>query len=92
MTTIGIVVIIEAGIGLERDHSQESARTNRDRIRCYNCREYDHFVRVCPTSREGRDLDQLQQMLQFGRRRKTHLLNSTQSNPIENSRTSPLNL
>ena len=21
---------------------------NRDRIRCYNCREYDHFTNECP--------------------------------------------
>ena len=36
---------------------------NRDRIRCYACREYDHFVRDCPNSREERDLEQLQHML-----------------------------
>ena len=36
---------------------------NRDRIRCYKCREYDHFVKDCPTSREERELEQLQQML-----------------------------
>ena len=23
--------------------------TNRDRIRCFKCREYDHFVNECPT-------------------------------------------
>ena len=27
---------------------------NRDRIRCYNCREYDHFVIDCPNSRGER--------------------------------------
>ena len=32
-------------------------------MRCYNCREYDHFVRDCPTSREEGDLEQLQHML-----------------------------
>ena len=26
------------------------ASTNRDRIKCYNCREYDHFASDCPTS------------------------------------------
>ena len=36
---------------------------NRDRIRCYKCREYDHFAKDCPTSREERELEQLQQML-----------------------------
>ena len=39
------------------------ASTNRDRIRCYTCREYDHFVRDCPNSGEERDLEQLQNML-----------------------------
>ena len=110
MIIIEVVAIIEAGIGLERDHSQETivnrtrstsisrsrsgprAITNRDRIRCYNCREYDHFVKDCPTSREERNIDQLQQMLNLEEEEKTHLLNSAQSNPIENSRTSPLNL
>ena len=46
-----------------RLRSGSRASTNRDRIRCYNCREYDHFARDCPTSREERDLEQLQQML-----------------------------
>ena len=27
------------------------------------CREYDHFARNCPNSREERDLEQLQHML-----------------------------
>ena len=36
---------------------------NRDRIRCYECREYDHFARDCPNSREERDLGHLQLML-----------------------------
>ena len=36
-------------------------------------------------------MDQLQQMLNLEEEEQTHLLNSTQSNPIENSRTSPLN-
>ena len=43
-----------------RSRSGSRASTNRDRIRCYNCREYDHFVRDCPNSREERDLEQLQ--------------------------------
>ena len=31
-----------------KSKSGPQASTNRDRIRCYNCREYDHFVRDCP--------------------------------------------
>ena len=37
--------------------SVSRASTNRDSIRCYNCREYDHFARDCPSSREERDLE-----------------------------------
>ena len=40
-----------------RSRSESQASTNRDRIRCYNCREYDHFVRDCSNSREERDLE-----------------------------------
>ena len=40
-----------------RSRSGSTASTNRDRIRCYNCREYDHFTGDCPTSREERDLE-----------------------------------
>ena len=45
-----------------RSISGSRASTNRDRIRCYKCREYDHFAKDCPTSREERELEQLQQM------------------------------
>ena len=41
----------------DRSRSGSRANTNRDRIRCYACREYDHFVRNCPNSREERDLE-----------------------------------
>ena len=46
-----------------RLRSGSRANTNRDRIRCYKCREYDHFANDCPNSREERDLEQLQPML-----------------------------
>ena len=47
----------------DRSRSGSRASTKRVRIRCYTCREYDHFVRDCPNSREERDLQQLQHML-----------------------------
>ena len=43
-----------------RSRSGSTASTNRDRIRCYKCREYDDFTKDCPTSREERELEQLQ--------------------------------
>ena len=33
-----------------RNRSTSSVTTNRDRIRCYKCREYDHFANECPNS------------------------------------------
>ena len=47
----------------DRSRSGSRASTNSDRIRCYLCREYDHFARDCPSSREERNLEQLQHML-----------------------------
>ena len=47
----------------DRSSSGSRTSTNRDRIRCYVCREYDYFARDCPNSREERDLEQLQHML-----------------------------
>ena len=75
-----------------RSRSGSRASTYRDRIRCYNCREYDHFTKDCPTSREERDLEQLQQMLNLEAEEQTHSLTSRQNNPIEIYRTSPLKL
>ena len=74
-----------------RSRSGSRASTNRDRIRCYNCREYDHFARNCPNSREERDLEQLQQMLNMEAKEQTHLLTNRQDCLTENYR-SPLNL
>ena len=31
-----------------RNRSNSRVTTNRDRIRCYRCREYDHFANECP--------------------------------------------
>ena len=46
-----------------RSKSGLRASKNRDRIRCYKCKEYDHFTKDYPTSRKGRELGQLHQML-----------------------------
>ena len=43
-----------------RSRSGSRVSTNSDRIRCYNCREYDHFMRDFPNSREERELERLQ--------------------------------
>ena len=32
--------------------------TNRDRLRCYRCSEYDHFARECPSAVTGESSDQ----------------------------------
>ena len=49
-----------------RSRSGSRVSMNRDRIHCYKCREYDHFTRDCPTSREEKEIEQLQQMLNLG--------------------------
>ena len=45
-----------------RLRSGSRASTNRDRIRCFECRDYDHFVRFCPTKQQSRETEQIQQM------------------------------
>ena len=37
-----------------RSRSGSRSSTNQDRIRCYKCKEYDHFTKDCPTSKEER--------------------------------------
>ena len=53
---------------------------NRDRIHCYKHREYDHFVRDCPTSREEKEIEQLQQMLNLGDEQSSIAPSNTQDN------------
>ena len=71
---IGIMIIMEAETDQERRHLQEIM-----------CREYDHFMRYCPSFREERDLEQLQQMLNMEEQTRR------QESPEENYR-SPLNV
>ena len=44
-----------------RSRSNSRITMNRDRIRCYKCREYDHFVNECPNvgtrKSDGHELD-----------------------------------
>ena len=72
----------------DRSRSGSRDSTNRDRIRCYMCREYDHFLRDHPNCREERDLEQLQHMLNM--EKQDHRSLSTPSSG-EDYR-SPLNL
>ena len=81
-----ITVVTETEVHVKTDLRLGSrANTNRDRIRCYKCREYDHFMRDCPNSREERDLEQLQQMLNM--EEQNHRLESS-----DDDYRSPLNL
>ena len=43
----------------DRSRSRSNLRvsTNRDRIRCYRCRVYDHFTVECPNTRTDEELD-----------------------------------
>ena len=82
------------GNGRDRISSNDRSRwgsiasTNSNRIRCYACREYDHFARDCPNSREERDLEQLQCMLNMEKQDHRNL--STPSS--DEDYRSPLNL
>ena len=45
-----------------RSRSGYRASKNRDRIRCFECREYDHFAQECPTRQTSRETEQIQHM------------------------------
>ena len=40
-----------------RSRSSSRVSTNRDRVRCYRCREYNHFARECPNAITDEDSD-----------------------------------
>ena len=50
-----------------------------------------HFVRDCHTSREEREIEQLQHMLNL-EKDQTSLLTNAENSPEESPRASPLNL
>ena len=52
----------DRSVSNSRLRSGSRASMNRDRIRCFECREYDHFVRECPPRQESREMEQIQQM------------------------------
>ena len=45
-----------------RSRSGSRATTNRERIRCFKCRECSHFTRDCLTTQAHREVEQIQQM------------------------------
>ena len=45
-----------------RSRSGSRASTNRDRIKCLKCREYDHFTKDCLTLQVEKEPEQIQQM------------------------------
>ena len=52
----------DRSISNSRSRSGSIVIKNRDRFRCYKCREYDHFAKDCPTTKEERETEQIQQM------------------------------
>ena len=75
--TLEIKIMIRIGVGYMRqnkdrrdDRSISNSRsksgswatTNRHRIRCSDCREYDHFARDYLTTQANREAEQIQQM------------------------------
>ena len=49
-------------ISNSRSRSSSRVTTNRDEIRCFECRKYDHFARDCPTRQASSEAEQIQQM------------------------------
>ena len=43
----------------EESHSRSNSRvsTNHDRVRCYRCQEYNHFVSECPNTPTDEETD-----------------------------------
>ena len=52
----------DRNISNSRSSSGSRVSTNRDISRCCKCREYDHFMKDYPMSKEEREIEQIQQM------------------------------
>ena len=53
----------DRNISNSRSRSGSRVSTNRDRIRCCKCRQYDHFTKACPTNKIEKETDQIQQII-----------------------------
>ena len=49
---------IEASVIVGQGQVQDQVQ-NRNRVRCFECREYDHFTRDCPTTQVHREVEQI---------------------------------
>ena len=47
----------DRSISNSRSWSGSKLSTIRDRIRCYKCRQYDHLIKDCPTSKDEREIE-----------------------------------
>ena len=54
----------------------------RDRIRCYKCREYDHFAKDSPTLQVEKEAGQIQQM--YNMDKEQTMLNVLATNTYDN--------
>ena len=61
-TILTIKIGVQAIVGPGQDPEQVLI----ERIQCYKFREYDHFAKDCPTSREEKEREPLQQMHNLG--------------------------
>ena len=53
---------MEETVSNSRSRSGSRASKNRDRIRCFQCREYNHFTQECLARQASREVEQIQQM------------------------------
>ena len=89
----------DRSISNSRSRSGSRVSTNRNRIRCYKCGEYDHFTKDCPTSKKERDIEDIQQMFNLNEEQTSLNALTTDTydnrnkiNSLENIRQEHLNL